>query len=574
MKTYFKIKSLITIFFIFVFAFSIRLYGINWDQGQHLHPDERFLTMVTNDIKLPQNIGQYFNTEASPLNPYNYPSYQFFVYGTFPIFLTKLLAVIFNVDTYGKIHLLGRGLSAFFDASNIFLLFLLARKLIRKPFLRFIPSLLYSLTVLPLQLSHFYAVDTFLSTFLLATFVGFAYNLIPLAAVFFGLALSCKISAVYLAPVIALFFFKQLITTKKIFNVVFSGIVFIVISFSLFRVFQPYSFVGLFTPNPKFISSLQSLRDLSDPHSTFPPSIQWLNRWPLVHSLGNIAFFGLGLPLFLFFLFSLTRFRRRFDLTAFMLVWILSQFLIQGSQFAHNLRYFLPIYPFMILFSISLLSSLHRRYFIYLCLFQVVTAAAFLNIYLHPHSRVQAAYWIYDHLPSGSTITNETWDDPLPFYLPHLDPNEYHGLMLNLYDPDTAADKWPEINKQLDSADYLIMSSNRLWGSIPRVPNLYPQTAKFYRDLFDGSTDFQKLIEINSYPGFSLPFMTSCYYFGPTNFPGLKNSWFSLDSSCAYPGIYFRDDISEESFTVYDHPKVLIFQKRQPSFDNQTNSDF
>ncbi len=563
MNNFSKTKTFFILLFIFIFSFSLRILGLNWDQGQHLHPDERFLTMVTNDIKLPNSLFQYFDTAASPLNPFNHPSYQFFVYGTFPIFLTKIAAVAFNLDSYGTIHLLGRGLSALFDSFNVLLLYFLARKIIKKPFLRFIPSLLYGLTVLPLQLSHFYATDTFLNTFLLATFVSLTYGFFPLAGVFFGMALASKMSAVYLSPIILLLFFYHYRRSSHFLKTIFHAFIFALVSFLAFRILQPYSFTGLLTPNPKFVSSLLSLKEMSSPNSFFPPSIQWFNRLPLFHSLENIALFGLGLPLFIFFVFSLFKIRRKFNLQIIILFWIFVLFIFQGSQFTHNVRYFLPIYPFIVLISVSLCQNLNPRFFKILILIQSFFTLAFLNIYFHPNSRVQAAYWIYEHLPAGSVITNENWDDPLPFYLPHLDPNIYHGLMLSLYDPDSSETKWPVIQNQLGQAQYLIMSSNRLWGSIPRLTDLYPVTSKFYRRLFDGTSDFQKLIEINSYPGFSLSFLKACYFLGPTNYPGGSNSWFSKDDSCNYPGIYFRDDIAEESFTVYDHPKVLIFQKHQ-----------
>ena len=119
-------KNKIILFLIFLLALSFRLYGLNWDQGQHLHPDERFLTMVTTDIKLPNSIVEYFNNKTSPLNPYNYQSYQFFVYGTLPIFLTKIIAVLFKLDNYENIVLVGRVLSAFFDSIVIFLLYFLS----------------------------------------------------------------------------------------------------------------------------------------------------------------------------------------------------------------------------------------------------------------------------------------------------------------------------------------------------------------------------------------------------------------------------------------------------------------
>ena len=151
-----------TLLFIFLFALSLRLYGLNWDQGNHLHPDERFLTMVATDVKLPQNIFQYFDTNKSSLNPNNYSSYQFFVYGTFPLFITKIFAVIFNLDNYESIVLVGRILSAFFDAGIIIILYKLSKK--------YLASILYATTILPIQLSHFFAVDTFLTFFILLTF--------------------------------------------------------------------------------------------------------------------------------------------------------------------------------------------------------------------------------------------------------------------------------------------------------------------------------------------------------------------------------------------------------------------
>jgi hypothetical protein len=42
------------LFSIIIFGFCLRIIGLNWDQGQHLHPDERFLTMVASTIFLTQ----------------------------------------------------------------------------------------------------------------------------------------------------------------------------------------------------------------------------------------------------------------------------------------------------------------------------------------------------------------------------------------------------------------------------------------------------------------------------------------------------------------------------------------
>ena len=205
MKLFYKNNLLILL--IFIIAFLLRIYGLNWDDNNHLHPDERFLTMVISDIKLPSSFLEYFNTNTSPLNPYNYPQYQFFVYGTFPLFLTKILAVLLHLDDYDHITLLGRVLSAIFDSGNIILLYFIAKKFLKNYYV-YIPSVFYTFLVLPLQLSHFFAVDTFLNFFILLTFTLFSYNLFYLAFFAFGLALACKISALYFVPIIFLFLLR------------------------------------------------------------------------------------------------------------------------------------------------------------------------------------------------------------------------------------------------------------------------------------------------------------------------------------------------------------------------------
>lgn len=555
-------KNKLLIFSIFLIAFLLRIYGLNWDNNQHLHPDERFLTMVVNDIKLPSSFSQYFNTSSSPLNPYNYSQYQFFVYGTFPLFLTKILAVFFHLDDYDHITLLGRILSALFDSGNIILLYLIAKKFL-KSFYKLLPSLLYAFLVLPLQLSHFFAVDTFLTFFLLLTFTFLSYNLYSLAFFTFGLALSCKISALYFVPVIFLFLLKKILITKNKFYFFLKTIYYLLLTLLVFRIFQPYVFTGLININSLFIENLKTLASYSLPDINFPPSVQWMHRSPFLNSIKNTSIWGLGLFISIPFIFFLYRFfskpiKLKINFIFIISFWVLLLFIYQSIQFVHTMRYFIPIYPFMCLIFASLLShfKINKYLIIFILFLNSIYALAFLSIYSRPNSRVEASNWINRYIPQNSVLSSEYWDDALP-----LGYSNYKNISLPLYDLDTP-EKWEKINQSLDEIDYLIMSSNRLWGSISRVPDKYPITSKFYQDLFLEKLNYKKIKEFNSYPGFSASFLKSCFFFGPTNYPGTKNNWFSVDKNCSYPGIYFRDDTAEEAFTVYDHPQVLIFQKK------------
>lgn len=553
-------KNKILLVLIFILAFTLRSYGLNWDQGFHLHPDERFLTMLTNDIRLPKNLNTYFNYSTSPLNPYNYPQYRFFVYGTFPVFLTKVLAVIFNLDNYQHIVLIGRLLSALFDSLNIFLIYFIAKKIIRRSHFQLLAPLIYSLLILPIQLSHFFAVDTFLNFFLILSFCLLLYKKIIPASIGFALALSCKISAFYFFPVLFLLWLWHLFQPKDKLKLLISTFLAVLISLLFFRIISPYTFDSAFNLSPDFLHSLDSLKSYSRPDSFYPPGVQWLGRTLFLYPFKNMAIWGLGLPFTLIFLFylikSFKKIKLNFGPVLIIFLWIVGLFIYQSAQFSHTMRYYLLIYPYLaIIFSLlsSLLVSSKKFLKIFLA-FQFLSVLFLLSIYSHPHSRVMASRWILENIPPGSNLSAEYWDDALP-----LGAQNYQHSSLALFDPDTSQ-KWQKINSDLSQIDYLILSSNRLWASIPRVPDLYPISSQFYQDLFSGNKNFTLIKKFTSYPGLPLPFLKHCFYFGPSNYPTPKNHWLEVDRDCLYPGVYFRDDTAEEAFTVYDHPQVLIFR--------------
>ena len=148
---------------------TLRIVGINWDQNQHLHPDERFLTMVTENLIWPKSITVYFSTSASPANPHNV-GFPFYVYGTFPVFVTKSISQVINLHTYNGITLVGRFISASLDVLIIFFVWGISLIIFKNKIIALFSAFFYSLSVLPIQLSHFYAVDTFMVAALYGSF--------------------------------------------------------------------------------------------------------------------------------------------------------------------------------------------------------------------------------------------------------------------------------------------------------------------------------------------------------------------------------------------------------------------
>jgi hypothetical protein len=107
----------VTAALIVALAFAARIYNVNWDENTHLHPDERGLTMVATNVKLPSSPAEYLSQEKSPLNPYNAGSNSY-VYGNLPLTLTKVAAVIADREDYDRVVLVGRFLSALFSAAT------------------------------------------------------------------------------------------------------------------------------------------------------------------------------------------------------------------------------------------------------------------------------------------------------------------------------------------------------------------------------------------------------------------------------------------------------------------------
>src|SRR5215210_7070450 len=104
----------------------LRLDGSNWDDGGHLHPDERYLSIVADNVDWPDSVGGYFDVERSPLSPYNTEPGRSYVYGTLPLFATMAAGAAVGRDEYGNLHLVGRRLAALVDTASIVLVFLVS----------------------------------------------------------------------------------------------------------------------------------------------------------------------------------------------------------------------------------------------------------------------------------------------------------------------------------------------------------------------------------------------------------------------------------------------------------------
>jgi YYY domain-containing protein len=601
---------------VILIAAALRLGGLHWDgaprveadgtvtmDDQHLHPDERFLTMVTSALELPESLGQYFDAATSPLNPHN-RGYGFFVYGTFPIFLTRLVAIPFEMTEYWNVHLVGRVLAAAFSLVSVLLTYALGRRLYG-PKVGMLGALLLAFAALPIQQAHFYTVDAFADAFVMMG-LWFAVSIYESGrarsyagfGVALGAAMACKLNLVLLAviAVVAAVGGPLLRARREALGEAspapppshgsfrlgddaplppaprraprrrwllapFAGLALAgLLSFLIFRLLQPYAFAGPgilgLKINPAWWANMTEIRELMSGARDIPPGHQWTDRLPIWFPWRNLTLWGLGTPLGLaawagWAMAGFELFRRRRFAHLVPWTWVLVLFGQQGTQWVKSLRYFLPIYPALTLFAALLtievgrrlrgegdagagrlpVPAWRRRAAAALATIVIGGAAtwawAFTSIYRRPHSRIDASEWIYDNIPPGAVIAFEVWDDPLPLRTGGRDAgNIYRGIELHNYAEDDPA----KLDRTLDSlsrTDVIVLSSNRLYDSIPRLPMRYPMMVRYYRHLFAGELGFRKAAEFTSYPRLF--------------------------------GIEFPDQKAEEAWSVYDHPRVQVF---------------
>ncbi|MCL0029119.1 DUF2298 domain-containing protein [Dehalococcoidia bacterium] len=249
-----------------------------------------------------------------------------------------------------------------------------------------------------------------------------------------------------------------------------------------------------------------------------------------------------------------------------LLAWVVPYLLITGSFEVKFLRYMLPITPFLILFGARLAFSLWELtqrtrdttsgvfvQGIVIGLFAVVLGGSafygvsYLSVYNDPHPAVQASDWINDNARESSIILKEHWDEGLPAL------SQYQIKELPLYDSDTPA-KLSLVAASLAAADYLVLFSNRLYGTIPRLHERYPISLEYYRLLFTGELGYELAAQFSSYPElFGVAFVDET--FARQNLPN-PEALAITDVSAVSLNLGFAD----ESFSVYDHPKVLVFR--------------
>ena len=568
---------------------ALRLYGLNWDGGQWLQPDERQIYFVALGLGWPQSLAEAFSP-ASPLNPH------FFAYGSLPIYLVRLIALLVAAAADpDNLHLVGRPLAVLFDLGTIILTYCLARQLWPTPraadaretrvgvdggAIGLLSAALVSFAVLHVQLAHFYASEP-----LLAFLVMLALNLAVAAARrptlaraaalggVVGLALATKVSAAPLFVVVLAALYRRAPAQAEPGSTDASAIsgarsdtryaspslrllVAALAAGLAFTLAEPYALIDW----PTFLADTVRESQIAWGMLDVPYTRQYAGTLPYLYPAWQLALWGLGVPagvvVWSGLAVALARWLRRGDQAdTLLLAWAVPALAITGALYAKPLRYLLPLVPVLCLLGARLLvgqppsvdrpgrARLLRSLTWVLVLLSAAYALAFESVYRSPHSWIAASQWIYRQVPAGNALAVEAWDAALPLPLElggrSRRIEEYEVRTLELYDePDDEA-KWALLSAGLASSDYVIVASRRGYGSIGRLPERYPLTSRYYALLFGGELGFELAGEFTRGPAWLNP------------------------SVAPLPGAVARWLVPDESFVVYDHPRALVFYNAQ-----------
>ena len=591
MRTFIENHKLsIWMFLLILVGGFFRFYKLDWGQGLFSHPDEYHIIGSVNQLSFP--------TQMHP---------HFFSYGTVTIYLIyftqeflKYLSTTFNFQlSILNSFIIGRFYSALFSTLSIIIVYKICRSFMERHF-SYLAALCIGLTPGLIQQAHFATPESAQIFFLLSCLL-FMIKLIKqnkilfliLASVFLGFAMGVKVSSiVFLLPLTitaiiksypkTLSFKTPILFTKQVLKrlLKFTGLMAmtIIITTVTFALVAPYVFLDF----PAFRGNLEYEGGLAVGKFPVFYTRQFIDTLPVLFQMEKVLPYVLGPVLLIFgtlgffivmlnLLASLTRLASRAkrelwrsgfqhlglwakipkqsmkqvqdmarndrEETVLILVSFLSLFLTNAFLFAKWTRFIAPTFPFFAIFAAISLKTFAEKtqrpvyYFLagVLVFGTVLWTMSFFSIYTNPDIRITASKWLVSNAPSQSVIVIEGGnmiDIPLA--------GNFQRIGFDFYNLEEDAQTRYKIAAGLEEADYFLVQSRRVFLNHQRLRNQFSKTARFYDTLFAGKMGFEQIKEFHQYPM-------------------LKLGNFKLE---------FPDETAEETWSVFDHPVIRIFEKK------------
>lgn len=547
---------------------AFRFYGLAWGAPYfHFHIDEH---LVFTDAYLLAR-----DPHQAAL------SSKFFIYSPFPMYVLNVLVDVYEVFAHPlnlrlpgdevTYMVLGRAISATLGTATIALVYVIARHLAGR-LAGVLAAFLLACSVIHLRDSHFFSMDVSMTFFTVVTWyfltrtvergdlAGDAGSAIGLA-----LGLASKYAAAFLAPLIGI---ARLLSPNGPRGLrpmgtwvreALRAAVLVALGIGIFLVIDPL----VVQYWEKFQSDIKSmvidpLRGGSKP--------EWIAQFADVNALPywftNLLWWGLGPALEVWSLAGLVwlvirRDRLSLLAAAFPVVYWLSAG--RTATIAPFIRYTVPLAPPLAVAAAVLSADLIRRprwrsvgiaATSLVLATTILWAAAYMNVFRSPDSRLEASKWITENVPAeskiliepshnippmGSYLTSVDFHQNYVLFYPATEKHDYYRLYAfdtyrTLYNPWSDENRRKYIASRLALADWIVMDDTFLTQYQHLSEATHAATKQHYRDLFAGKLGFQLVKTFKVYPSL----------FGWT----------------------INDDDAELTFRLFDHPRIFIFRRQ------------
>jgi 4-amino-4-deoxy-L-arabinose transferase-like glycosyltransferase len=549
-----------------------RFYGLGWGAPYfHFHIDEHIVFSYADALA---------RSTREAAN-----SAKFFMYSPFPMYVLNAVVSAYSAVAHPldlrnphdevTYMLLGRAISATLGTATVWLAYAIARRIAGRR-AGVIAAFLLAGAVIHLRESHFFSLDVSM-TFFTVLGLYFAVRLVERgdtaseagSAVALGLGIASKYSAAFLAPLIGI---AELLSPRAPatltpfqprawLRIALRATVTIVAGIAIFLMLD-WLVIRYFD---KFRDDIKVW--VIDPLSgaTKP---EWIAQFADINALPywftNLLWWGLGPALEIaglvgvVWLLAVRRQRAAIVAGAFPLLYWLSAG--KTATVAPFIRYTVPLAAPMAIAAGTLCADLiakPRWRALGIAATTIVVgstllwAAAYMNVFRQPDSRLLASQWLVRNVPAGSKIliepshntpptgsylTNVDFHSNYVLFYPQTEKRDYYQLYVldtyrSLYNRGVDDDfRRNYIKSRLALADWIVMDDTFLqqYQHLPEPDHAVVK--QYYRDLFAGQLGFKLVKTFKTYP--------------------------------ALFGVVINDDDAELTFRSFDHPRVFIFMRQ------------
>lgn len=511
-----KANKLLFLFLILFVLFLLLTRGIklDWGEGYFFNPDENNMARGV------------VNMAAENLDP------EFYAYGQFPLllsYLTNKLAGNREI-TFSQAVMSLRFWSAIFSCLTVLIGYYLGKKMFSKKgaaiyavMLIFAPGLI--------QASHFGTTESILAFSLIClTYLGFAFidnqqGLLPwiLLGVVAALAFSSKVSAGFMIAPCLVFLIPF---TRKKSTALKGCVLFLFVFVGLSILFSPIYFLRF----EEVRSTINYERSVALGSPVVFYTRQFLGSFPVIFQFTKIFPWIMGLTGFTIFLLSLPSFTKhllkKYSLKVIIpffpgFVW----FVANAFMFTKWTRFMTPLLPLLFLpvaWMVNKILADKRKLLAAVLLFSsILPGILYLEIYLMDDVRIRASNWINGNFSLNSLAISEGGN---VIDIPINKRSDIEIVSFDFYSIEDDIDQQEKLLNIFNDCDYIIVPSRRIFANhhedkFPFVSSYYKMLNQKYRLL----KEFKSLSPVGE---------------------------FLLGSDLA----------SEETWTVFDHPTIRIYE--------------